>query len=94
MGAQDDFIRTQIRLPPALHAALKEAQQQSGRSFNAEIVARLGATFEDPGDMNEFRTLLMEQKRLLERLAEMVQQSTGTGQKHHEPPAPPFKKKS
>jgi hypothetical protein len=45
MGAQDDYVRTQIRFPPELYRALKEKQKKSGRSFNAEIIARLEASF-------------------------------------------------
>jgi hypothetical protein len=50
MGEQDDYFRTQIRIPPELHAKLKAAQKDSKRSFNAEIITRLEATFEHRGD--------------------------------------------
>lgn len=42
---QDDFQKTALRLPRDLHANLHEAAAQSGRSYNAEIVARLHASF-------------------------------------------------
>jgi hypothetical protein len=50
MGEQDDYFRTQIRFPPELHAKLKEAQKDSKRSFNAEIITRLEASFEPSGE--------------------------------------------
>ena len=41
MGKQDDFFRTQIRIPAKTHQALKDAAEESGRSMNAEIVHHL-----------------------------------------------------
>ena len=47
--AQDDYIRTALRVPPDLHEALHKAADASGKSFNAEIIGRLIASFEtDP----------------------------------------------
>ena len=43
---QEDFHKTGLRLPKPLHAQLHEAAAASGRSYNAEIVARLQASFE------------------------------------------------
>lgn len=43
---QDDFQKTALRLPRDLHANLHEAAAKSGRSYNAEIVARLHASFD------------------------------------------------
>lgn len=39
--ASDENVRTQIRLPAELHRRLVQAAEQSGRSFNGEMVARL-----------------------------------------------------
>lgn len=39
--ASDEPVRTQIRLPAELHRRLVQAAEQSGRSFNGEMVARL-----------------------------------------------------
>lgn len=50
MGTQDEFIRTQIRIPPDLHSQIKKAQETSGRSFNAEIVSRLEVSFKQEAD--------------------------------------------
>jgi hypothetical protein len=44
--SQDNFIRTALRVPPELHAALHKAADQAGRSFNAEIIERLKRSFE------------------------------------------------
>lgn len=38
MGKQDDFFRTQIRIPSDIYEAIKEAAEESGRSINAEMV--------------------------------------------------------
>lgn len=43
---QDDFQKTGLRLPRDLHNSLHEAAAESGRSYNAEIVHRLQASFE------------------------------------------------
>ena len=43
----DEPIKSQIRIPPALHARLTEAAARSGRSFNGEMVARLQESFPD-----------------------------------------------
>lgn len=44
---QDDYLKTALRLPRNLHAKIQEAGLASGRSMNAEIVARLEAGFDD-----------------------------------------------
>lgn len=46
---QDDYLKTALRLPRDLHAKIHEAAQQAERSMNAEIVARLAASFEPKG---------------------------------------------
>jgi hypothetical protein len=43
--SQDDFHKTGLRLPKDLHMRLHEAAAESGRSYNAEIVARLQQSF-------------------------------------------------
>lgn len=42
---QDDWHKTGLRMPRELHERLHEAAAESGRSYNAEIVARLQASF-------------------------------------------------
>lgn len=43
---QDEFHKTGVRMPKDVHARLHEAAAASGRSYNAEIVARLQSSFE------------------------------------------------
>lgn len=43
---QDDWHKTGLRLPKDLHSALHDAAAATGRSYNAEIVARLQQSFE------------------------------------------------
>lgn len=38
---QDEYIKTALRLPRALHTAVQEAAESAGRSMNAEIIRRL-----------------------------------------------------
>ena len=45
MATQDDYIRTALRVPPDLHAQIHEHAKSNNRTFNAEIVARLQASF-------------------------------------------------
>lgn len=51
MATQDNFIRTALRVPPALHAAIHEAAAAANRTFNAEIVARLENSFTPSPDI-------------------------------------------
>lgn len=44
--AQDDYIRTALRVPPDLHKQLHEAAKAADRTFNAEILSRLQQSFE------------------------------------------------
>lgn len=45
LTSQDDFIKTALRLPKDVHARIQEAASAAGRSMNAEIIARLEASF-------------------------------------------------
>ena len=40
-GSQDEYVKTALRLPAALHTELKDAAERNGHSMNAEILARL-----------------------------------------------------
>ena len=52
---QSDFVKTALRLPPDVHAMVHEAAAASGRSYNAEIVARLQASFQtNESEQREF----------------------------------------
>lgn len=45
MATQDDYVKTALRLPRSVHAKLQEAADASAKSMNAEIIARLEASF-------------------------------------------------
>ncbi|MBD9534636.1 Arc family DNA-binding protein [Stenotrophomonas sp. STM01] len=44
--SQIDFVKTALRLPPELHAQLHASAKEEGRTYNAEILARLERSFE------------------------------------------------
>lgn len=73
MGKQDDFFRTQIRIPTGIHLALKEAAEESGRSMNAEIVARLEQSFSPGQGLIGQAMIESETKRMEEMFSEMRQ---------------------
>lgn len=41
MAKQDDYIKTALRIPKALHARLSAQAEAKGRSLNAEFIASL-----------------------------------------------------
>lgn len=43
---QKNFVKTALRLPPELHAAVHESAQKNGRSYNAELVERIQGSFD------------------------------------------------
>ncbi|MGJ7484312.1 Arc family DNA-binding protein [Variovorax sp. LT2P21] len=47
---QSEFIKTALRLPPALHAAVHASAEEAGRSYNAELIALLEAGLNPTGD--------------------------------------------
>lgn len=57
-----DIFRSQFRLPQELADKLREAAEGSGRSMNAEVVARLQDSFDD---VPAFETALRQQKAQL-----------------------------
>lgn len=44
-ASQKDYVKTALRLPPDLHAALHEAAAEGERTYNGELLARLRSTF-------------------------------------------------
>ncbi|UCV02319.1 Arc family DNA-binding protein [Dechloromonas denitrificans] len=46
LSNQDDFIKTALRLPRDLHAAVQNSAAKLNRSMNAEIIARLESSFQ------------------------------------------------
>ena len=66
MGKQDDFFRTQIRIPTGIYEAIRLSAEESGRSINAEMVylMSLGLGIKEPAqDMAEqrIRALIKEE---------------------------------
>jgi hypothetical protein len=47
MATQDQYIRTALRVPADLHEAIHESAAARNRTFNAELIARLQASFEE-----------------------------------------------
>jgi hypothetical protein len=41
MANQDDFVKTALRLPRDLHAAIRAAAEGASKSMNSEIIGRL-----------------------------------------------------
>lgn len=48
-----DMQKTALRLPRDLHQMVSEAARSAGHSMNAEIIARLRASFGDSNPQNE-----------------------------------------
>jgi hypothetical protein len=44
---QTDYIKTALRLPPRLHSQVHEAAKGAGRTYNAELIDRIQASFDD-----------------------------------------------
>lgn len=66
--AQDDYIRTALRVPPDLHKRIHEAADKAGRSFNAELIDRLSSTFDQESTVKLLRGNMV----LLRTLADFV----------------------
>jgi hypothetical protein len=47
MQAQSDFVKTALRLPPQLHQLIHQSAKKHQRSYNAEILYRLGETYQE-----------------------------------------------
>lgn len=46
---QADYVKTALRMPPALHQRIHQAADRNHRTFNGEVLARLERTFnKDP----------------------------------------------
>lgn len=67
---QDEYIKTALRLPRALHAAVQDAAERAGRSMNAEIVARLQETFDGVSTGESLLGILALSGRLDAEIAE------------------------
>lgn len=64
---QSEYVKTALRLPPDLHKAIHDSAKEAGRSYNAELIARLIRSFEPPGDLG----LLANLRRVEVELAEL-----------------------
>lgn len=64
---QDDYMKTALRLPRDLHAKIQEEAAASGRSMNAEIVARLEASFAEAPSL-EKRLANLEHRMAFEKV--------------------------
>lgn len=64
---KNDHFRSQFRLPSELYDRLKESAEREGRSLNAEIVARLEASFTPPL-RDELQRLFDEQTARIEEM--------------------------
>jgi hypothetical protein len=75
--AQDDYIRTALRVPPDLHKRIHEESDKSGKSFNAEIIDRLQKSFEPhPAEerVMDLRNTVLAQAALLSIQAGFITQ--------------------
>ncbi|MBL0374008.1 Arc family DNA-binding protein [Rhizobium sp. KVB221] len=73
--AEEDEIRITLRLPVSLRDRLKARTDQSGRSMNAEIVARLESSFEsnvDPKALAEAFAVVEEMRTRMDRQWEYI----------------------
>jgi len=64
MKRQDDFFKTQIRIPPNVYSAVKDAAIGSGRSINAEMIELFLIGLEQkelPVTASALRTILREE---------------------------------
>jgi hypothetical protein len=66
--AQDDYIRTALRVPPSLHKQIHEAAKAADRTFNAEILSRLQGSFQGAST----DALVMDQAKQIFELRRIV----------------------
>lgn len=69
-----------IRLPDGLRGRIKEASAKNRRSMNAELVARLEASFEAPRSVDAEISRLIDEcvnRRVTERLSEIARSLGG-----------------
>lgn len=65
---QDDFLKTALRIPRDLHEQIQSAAKATGRSMNAEIVARLQQSFEPTTRMHQSFVSLADPGALQQQL--------------------------
>ncbi len=73
---EDDEIRITLRLPESVRDQLKAASDQSGRSMNAEIVARIADSFRGiivtPDELHTIRAKQVETEDYVKKLTEAL----------------------
>jgi hypothetical protein len=69
MKKQADYVKTALRVPRDLHTQLHQAADASERSFNAEIVARLEASFAEKGKVESVPAFMESQSLPLSPLS-------------------------
>lgn len=62
--SQHGYRQTAVRMPPDLHAELKETAELNGRAMNAEILARL--------EQNTMDALMRENAEIKKMLREIL----------------------
>lgn len=83
MDDEDRYIRITLRIPKDLHRSLSEAADQTSKSLNAEIVARLQGSFQGTGDrlgeqMDLFLMAVQNRSELLGLRADMIRNKLDT----------------
>ncbi|HEL4660748.1 TPA: Arc family DNA-binding protein [Stenotrophomonas maltophilia] len=57
-SVQEGYIKTALRLPPDLHSRIHKSARESGRTFNAELIARLAGSYEQALDKSTAERLI------------------------------------
>lgn len=74
--------RFQVRMPDGLRDRIADAAKSSGRSMNAEIIARLEASFTEAARLEEMSAALERQGEMIrlhgERIDELMKRVGGT----------------
>ncbi|AZV95184.1 hypothetical protein CBF45_16835 [Bordetella sp. J329] len=80
LNAQDEYIKTALRLPRDLHKQVQESATERGRSMNAEIIERLAMSFRLPNHIDNvmaateaLNAVHNEQSDLVQRLIQMYE---------------------
>lgn len=79
-------VQVNFRMPPALRDRIKAAADASGRSMNAEIIARIEATFAPPIDLGEI-SLTLEEEARMEQIMKSFAQLLAARKERGEDPA-------
>lgn len=67
MPLQDEYIRTALRLPPELHQRIHQAADKAGRSFNAELIARISGSFDSQSIEARLASIEQQLSQLLKK---------------------------